>query len=923
MDNKKYGLEILKLRVLIKNKKLIGNELIKYIDDNNFYEYINKAAEKLICDNMNNLVINQDKYHEVLISLTMIALKNYDGKFWQYVEKEYSSLYERFSEQKVYGKIKEILEKFREGDSVRYIDFPIINAIVPVNYLSRYYEFMYDIYKINFQRSLPDNLKEELTYILEELNCYIKDGSEDLEIATTNKTYKLIKTTQNIIKNKKDLDQLVSLSETVLKCIDGYYWNDIKIDYEDTSYFYEGLRNFEKTNKEAIKYSGNKKEIEERENSSRWKPKYKLSNDKVYLMTPIHRVPKEINPNSVYIVVYNKEEILYNDYKPIIEEVIGGYIIRPNNILIKNPIGEISYKILNGENILYDSGDALYRNYFIFNEDGNEIKNNTNYSGIANILCNKIENDNISIYAKTNYYEVGSLVVNLGDTLILKDNIIHFSIIPKLGVNGIEEEKAKIIINNNEIKVYKRVYEFSFATMIETNNLGISINKKNYRLINLEFSEKLDSNNLRNITIKLENITGLYDLRVFNIRTDETIEKQSFVVDEKLSWTTQEIKEHSYLIELESSFTLLDDLDNVTNKFYMNSNEETEPNINVKLGKGNKGTYILNTGIIFYKVSNESKWQEADCNLWYKDIGFFSKMYFKNVNFNIVELQDNTKRVLANLQIDINNSCIDITNIKNYEEKDSYDIVLKQCQIERARITILNRCKYLINKSQIIYDLEKEKLKILTNYVGRNKVIVRIIRNVDSKICYEKELIGNSSEININGLKTFRTYIIRFFDKPEGFFKEEKVIFEKTMRFYNYTDFKEGRSFKISKAFYGIDIDSLKEHRLYQTFFEIDKKINKDKYIGKIYQIRNGKKIYMNNINPVKIELTTGIIKDSVYAQIQTIICDENEKNIEYNEEMEDYYEGLLLDRINNTIFNGDDGKLQDIFEYEIILGKS
>ena len=89
----------------------------------------------------------------------------------------------------------------------------------------------------------------------------------------TNKTYKLITTTQNIIKNKQNLEQLASLSSEVLQYIDAYYWNDIKIDYEKNAYLYEGLKSFEKlnNNRESIRYSGDKKEKDERESNSRWK----------------------------------------------------------------------------------------------------------------------------------------------------------------------------------------------------------------------------------------------------------------------------------------------------------------------------------------------------------------------------------------------------------------------------------------------------------------------------------------------------------------------------------------------------------------------------------------------------------------------------------------------------------------------------
>ena len=65
----------------------------------------------------------------------------------------------------------------------------------------------------------------------------------------------------------------------------------------------------------------------------------------------------------------------------------------------------------------------------------------------------------------------------------------------------------------------------------------------------------------------------------------------------------------------------------------------------------------------------------------------------------------------------------------------------------------------------------------------------------------------------------------------------------------------------------------------------------------------------MNKVNPVKMELTTTINENQMNAII-TVLTGELEGA------------GLLIDKINKTIYNGDNPNLQDIYEYEILLEK-
>ena len=180
--------------------------------------------------------------------------------------------------------------------------------------------------------------------------------------------------------------------------------------------------------------------------------------------------------------------------------------------------------------------------------------------------------------------------------------------------------------------------------------------------------------------------------------------------------------------------------------------------------------------------------------------------------------------------------------------------------------------------------------------------------NENNELCYKKELDQNISTKRLKGLQTFKTYTIQFYEKKKGIIETNTLIYETKVKCYSYNNFVNGY-FNINKIFYGYDIDNLKEMNLWNTYIRIDKKLDKNTYIGRIYQMRDYKQYYMNKINPVKMELTT-TVQDNKMNAIITVLEGELEGL------------GLLIDIVNKTIYNGDNPKLQDIYEYEILLEK-
>lgn len=102
------------LRIQLNKKKNIGIELIDLLDKGNNMNFVHAMAESQLRQTLNSysatIVRDPDI---VLISLSLIAMLSYDGSFYDSVRETYKNIYSKFSEQKVEGLIRDILNRYK------------------------------------------------------------------------------------------------------------------------------------------------------------------------------------------------------------------------------------------------------------------------------------------------------------------------------------------------------------------------------------------------------------------------------------------------------------------------------------------------------------------------------------------------------------------------------------------------------------------------------------------------------------------------------------------------------------------------------------------------------------------------------------------------------------------------------------------
>lgn len=433
INNTQLNTKINNLKKIARERKNIGIDLIDILDNKEAINEIHSSAEKKLEKALNSYSGILSKYEDrdiVFISLCLIAMMEYDGSYYDHVADTYKNLYKKYSYLRIEGAIRNVLAHYIvDNNTPRLINIALANAIVPAYFLSAFFEFIFDIYKLNFNYDIPRDLLEEFQFVYEGLSDTMNSSGDDIQVNVTRKTYKLIQSTKRLITDRENVDAVIKLSVIVVKLIDKLFWDKgIKIY---NPYLNKGFKEWEKT--VVINRNGIKRESGELK--SRWAPKFLLQNNNVYLIPPDHRVKSKYDCDSLKIVIQNNSQAIYSNIKLKIREIIGGYQVVSQRIKIDNPLGKVRYLLMAGNEVIYDSSDSLYRNFIIFNDEGIELKNNSDYKGTIHICARENETYG-KIYKKTNYYKLSELNVVFGDLLSFGNEIFSFSSLTRPGIFG-------------------------------------------------------------------------------------------------------------------------------------------------------------------------------------------------------------------------------------------------------------------------------------------------------------------------------------------------------------------------------------------------------------------------------------------------------------------------------------------------------
>lgn len=898
----KVNVKLQVLKEKLNNHENIGIELIELLDQTENMTYIHDLAKKSLIRTLNSYSGKLYDTDIVIISLSLIAMLNYNGIFWDSVRKEYQSLYDVYTSQKIEGLIRSIISQYKTSEKMysrsRIISFPLQQALVPKHFLSNYFEFIYDIYKLNFEYNLTGvDLFGEFRFVFDGLKSSFMNHGDEIKLNITKKTYKLIQSSKDLLGQDHSLEAMIKLSIMVVQIIDQYIWNKNPILHN--TYLKFGFDKWKNTleSKEQIK--------RERNNNtwrSHWNPIYTLRDQGVVLVPPNHKVKSEYDYRTIKVVVKNGDEIIYEDNKPDIREIIGGYQINSKPIHIMNPLNELRYLLISNDRVIYDSKTLLHKKFLVFDEHNNEIENNTDYKGIA-VLCTKDKVAHAEVFKKYPNYFLSTIKVKYGDTLFINSDIFSFTTLTKPGIFGEVLDGYSVSKENSsvEYKVYKEIKYLVFEDNDDVYDYVIVINGKRYSMDSFQCTRTSPRTGISKYVIDLNiHIPNIYEITVYRKTENNLLNINSFkiVYDPLISVSKQKVDDEKYLISVTTGLVDEDIISEIELRdFDMDA---------IRFQRlREKYVYYVPFGIELYRINDN--WNSVNDDLWIDDVKADSKLELYGIDADAIMVYSSQGSLLEESlslkAIKSNVSEISVGFLTSYKnEFDFVSIILIKDGKAVNQIRCNNKC--IVEDVKLDFNAITSDLNVQIFYKGKPHVYFEVLNNENIKI-YQSDVMVSSSIAVVSKLKSFENYTINIYEKINGLLiRKDKLLKTIIRQFYAQKDF-EGKSFLIKEVCY-MDKYSEKNASLKRTYLQFTKQTGVNQFIGNIFAHKiKGGIFWHKNLNPVEIEITS------------------NEMSGECEVYVTNQKDGLLFDEKYNSILNDLDNKYApDIELYVVDLKK-
>ena len=533
----------------------------------------------------------------------------------------------------------------------------------------------------------------------------------------------------------------------------------------------------------------------------------------------------------------------------------------------------------------------------MFDSDGKEIHNNTDYEGVAN-LCSSNDENEFQKYFENDNYKLFAKNISLNDYTLIGKEIFNFSTIVKPGLIGDKLEKCGLVRadNGDYIESFSKIEKLMFESEYGLSNHEIVINDVVYKMNELKTTIKQGIGKYRYIVELDLKIGGVYTICI-NAKTDgknERIHKFVVAVDPSFHLKQERINELSFNVSLNSTFVSA----NLNILSSVLSGKEIKFSFN-----GIEYYYEIIYDLDLYRIDG-SEWKKFSDDIWVGDIKSESILdIYGNENYKL-NVYDKINPIYSELDFK-HNRCYLSTKIGFIRStKNNYDNVLLCLNKDGKNVKGIycnNKCTLDENKSEISYDPGRGLLMVISNYKGKGQVWFEII-NESGMIVAKKILESNETIYPYSNLVSGEEYIINYYEKISGLSLKggKRLMASKKVKFYSYEDLIDNE-YQIEEIEYDNGDFITQEVAKPGVIFDYQKKNNL--FVGTMFNYTSSGKYFLNNINPVEIEIYT----DPVDDMIECYITNEGD--------------GLLYDSKYNTVLNATVSKYApDIISYKVNL---
>lgn len=614
IENKDKKILLEKIYNLRLNEELAINTIFQFYSNKEFYKVLIDTTVEILNKYNKDNIISEEQRKVVIFTLAWLSFDNYDGNFWEHVRKDFNVLYNQHRNQQTVEKnIREIISEQDKYYDSRHITNVLVHSGVPKHFLKKFFDFIFDIYKINFDSYFIDNQNSE-ELLLESLDGLtnilaledLKD--DDLKLNATQKTYVLIQSSKYALIYYKE--SLAFFMKQMLEIIHAWYY-DVSIETELPKVLLEKFNEWKLDNiKSKVDRPINKEYV--------YKPEYSLNKDSkiIKIIFPNYSLKgvqkDDFDKITIDVIIdANIEKLDETEYK--IYEKIGYNTIEIKPQRLKSISNSVVYQIKKNDEIIISTNDSLNRKFIIFDLNGKERVNFKDYNDLTYVAYSKnvsFEGPQVKFINNNAGYDLAVFIANPNIIYGCGIDTICFSSMLSAGIYGQKIPGVLAYSGEKIIPVFKQVSNFVFESETSQNSLILRINNMNYDLnifkirttrrgiywnYNVDLDIKMFKSNLNIISILNKN----------NFEKELTSEK--FLIDKKLAFLFLETDDHLIKdIIIESSFK---GVNHSVSKFDFYKN--TYFSLSFRLGYDHL-TYKIDPLIQRYKWNLNENWIKLD-----------------------------------------------------------------------------------------------------------------------------------------------------------------------------------------------------------------------------------------------------------------------------------------------------------------------
>lgn len=778
------------------NEDLAINTIFYFYDDKEAFQILVDASSKVLYRYFKNGIITEKHRKLVIFTFSWISFDNYNGNFWEYIRNDFFSLYKLSGNQQALEKaIREVVSEQEKYHDARHITHILVHTGIPKYFLKKFYDFIFDIYKINFDYQLTGQPVEDiLLNSLEGLIELFKQGvsaDDTLNLNVTQKTYVLIKSTKLAITHY--ISSLIHIMKQMLEIVDAWYY-DVSLEnkypkvltekfnewsIENAKPFSMGLRNQEYVNKPKYVFNTQDKNVRI------LFPKYVLKGIS----------SSDFDDVNVEMIIDDKREILKKDQFKIIEK-IGFNTIEIFPQKLKFISSNISVSINKKEEAIISTNDSLNRKFIIFDVDGQERGNYKEYNDLVYVVYPKeteFNGPNIEIIYDFSGFNIAIFIANKNVIYTCGSESICFSRMLNPGIYGKENINVLAYVENKVIHVFNQVTNFVFESECNSDGLVLKFNNKEYDLISLTFNQSRRGGFWNyNVTLNRDFLSNnLNIIRVYNkIKSILETRTEEFLIDEKLDFLILETDiELEKIIKVTSSFQGA----NIPEKRY-DFSVNTYFLCEFRLGN-NRIKYEVDPAIKRYKWNPNDNWETIN-NLELKNK---KTLYLSSIK-NIIRVSNKDKIDFPSTIMSddaLGYSSLEMSYLSQLKQENDYVFLnIQDPQGFNSNIKVYLR---QVVMSHTLSQQNDDNLLIkfdIKNFTS-DSLEVSLIKDKD----IIEKLVLSSDETIIKKAQPHTKYTIEVFEK-EDFFQgiKGKVIYSFSFNINDATKLK-GKSFFVNEVY--------------------------------------------------------------------------------------------------------------------------